>query len=166
MRVVRNAKTVSVVAGGVLVVAGCLGVWLAAKLQAGQEGARVIVFTVLFAAAAVIQGVVILSWDRRSKPMALMRAQAADTLPVILPLIMSPDWAHQFLPARCVAPTRRDAATIDIPPHTVSTNSVRVFGGKDRHETLHQSERCNDHMTLPANALSQVRERLGNTDRK
>jgi hypothetical protein len=136
MRVVRNAKTVSVVAGGVLVVAGCLGVWLAAKLQAGQEGARV------------------------------MRAQAADTLPVILPLIMSPDWAHQFLPARCVAPTRRDAATIDIPPHTVSTNSVRVFGGKDRHETLHQSERCNDHMTLPANALSQVRERLGNTDRK
>jgi hypothetical protein len=136
MRVVRNAKTVSVVAGGVLVVAGCLGVWLAAKLQAGQEGARV------------------------------MRAQAADTLPVILPLIMSPDWAHQFLPAPCVAPTRRDAATIDIPPHTVSTNSVRVFGGKDRHETLHQSERCNDHMTLPANALSQVRERLRNTDRK
>jgi hypothetical protein len=98
MRVDRNAKTVSVVAGGVRVVAGCLGVWLAAKLQAGQEGARVIVFTVLFAAAAVIQGVVILSWDRRSKPMALM----------------SPDWAHQFLPARCVAPTRRDAATIDI----------------------------------------------------
>jgi hypothetical protein len=86
MRVVRNPKPVSVVVGGALVLAGCLGVWLAAMLQAGQEDARQIVFTVLFAAAAVIQGVVILSWDRRSKPTALMRAQAADTLPGILPL--------------------------------------------------------------------------------
>jgi hypothetical protein len=89
MRVVRHAKPVSVVAGGVLVIAGCLGAWLAARVQAGQEDVRLVAFTVLFAAAAVIQGVVILSWDRRSKPMALMRAQAADTLPVLLPVAVS-----------------------------------------------------------------------------
>lgn len=88
MRVVRNAKPVSVAVGGSLVVVGCLGVWLGAMLQAEQDRPRSAVFTVLFAAGAVIQGVVILSWDHRSKPMALMRAQAADALPGILPVAM------------------------------------------------------------------------------
>lgn len=35
---------------------------------------------------ALVRGVVILSWNRRSEPMVLMRVQAADALPGILPL--------------------------------------------------------------------------------
>lgn len=88
MRVVQNAKPASVVAGGTLVLVGCLGVWLAVMLQAEQDRPRSTVFSVLFAAAAVVQGVLILSWDRRSKPMVLMRAQASDALPGILPVAM------------------------------------------------------------------------------
>lgn len=88
MRVVQNAKPVSVAVGATLVLAGCLGVWLAALLQAGLDRPRSTVFSVLFAAAAVVQGVLILSWDRRSKPMSLVRAQASDALPGILPAAM------------------------------------------------------------------------------
>jgi hypothetical protein len=86
VRVIQKAKPVSLAAGGILVVVGCAGVWLAVVLQAEQERPRSIAFAVLFAAAAVIQGVLILSWDRRSQPMVLMRAQPADALPVILPV--------------------------------------------------------------------------------
>ena len=89
MRVVRKAEQVSVVAGGAAVFGGSLGVWLAATVQAGHGDVRLIVFTVLFSAAAVIQGFLILSWNRRSKPMVLMRAQPSDALPGILPLAVA-----------------------------------------------------------------------------
>jgi hypothetical protein len=88
MRIVQNAKPVSVAVGGTLVLVGCLGAWLAAILQAELDRPRSTVFSVLFAAVAVIQGVLILSWDRRSKPMVLVRAQASDALPGILPVVM------------------------------------------------------------------------------
>ncbi len=123
MRVMRHPKPVSVAAGGVLVIAGCFGVWLAARLQAEQENARLIVFTILFAAAAVIRGVVILSWDRRSKPTALLRAQAADTLPVILPLTVTvpgiisvPDLADPANPALWLAGLFLVSAAISVVP--------------------------------------------------
>lgn len=86
MRVIRNAKPVSVVAGGTLMLAGCLGIWLAATATAGPENGRIVLFSFFFAVFALIRGVVLLSWNRRSEPMALMRAQAADALPAILPL--------------------------------------------------------------------------------
>ena len=88
MRIVQNAKPVSAAVGATLVLVGCLGVWLAAVLQAELDRPRSTVFSVLFAAAAVVQGVRILSWDRRSKPMTLVRAQASDALPGILPAAM------------------------------------------------------------------------------
>ena len=88
MRAIRKATPVAAAVGGILVVVGCAGVWLAIVLQAGQENPRLIAFTVLFAAVAVIQGVLILSWDWRSRPMVLMRAQAADLLPLILPVVV------------------------------------------------------------------------------
>jgi hypothetical protein len=86
MRAIRNAKPVSVAVGGSLLVLGCVGVWLTVViLHVDQDRPRSAAFTVLFAAAAAVQGVLILSWDRRSKPMVLMRAQPADALPAILP---------------------------------------------------------------------------------
>ena len=85
MRVVRNAKRVSVIGGGVVVVAAGFGLWRAAMLLNEHESARVAAFTAGFAAMAFIQGCVILFWDRRSTPTALMRPQAADAVLAILP---------------------------------------------------------------------------------
>ncbi|WP_427017320.1 hypothetical protein ACQCSX_01310 [Pseudarthrobacter sp. P1] len=84
----RNAKPVSVVVGGALVVAGCLGMWLAAILSAGPEDGKIVVFALFFAIGALVQGIVLLSWDRRSKSTALMRMQVADVLPGIMPLTL------------------------------------------------------------------------------
>ncbi|WP_146617491.1 hypothetical protein [Arthrobacter globiformis] len=44
--------------------------------------------TGMLAAVAFIRGFVILFWDRRSTPSALMRPQAADTLLAILPVVV------------------------------------------------------------------------------
>lgn len=86
MRVIRNAKPVSIAAGGVLVVVGCLGWWHAAVLWDGQANDRAAVFTAMLATLVIVQGAIILSWDRRSKPTVLMRAQAVDALPAALPV--------------------------------------------------------------------------------
>lgn len=86
MRVVRNAKPVSVAAGGAVVVFGCLGMWQAAILSTGQESDREVLFTAILSAMLLIQGGIILTWDRRSEPTVLMRPQAADAVLVILPL--------------------------------------------------------------------------------
>ena len=86
MRVVRNAKRVSLVVGGSLVVAGCLCMWLAGATLAGPEDARPAAFAFFIAVAALIQGIILLSWDRRSEPMALMRMQASDVLLALLPV--------------------------------------------------------------------------------
>ena len=88
MRMVRNARPVSLVVGGGLVVAGSLAIWLAAALSAGPDAGRNVLFTFLVAISAVIQGVILLSWNRRAKPMALMRMQAADVLPGVLPMVV------------------------------------------------------------------------------
>jgi hypothetical protein len=72
--------------GGALVVAGCLGIWHAAILSNGLESGRSIVLSFFLAIFALVRGVVILSWDRRSEPMVLVRMQAADALLGILPL--------------------------------------------------------------------------------
>ncbi|GAA1792322.1 hypothetical protein GCM10009712_44140 [Pseudarthrobacter sulfonivorans] len=85
MRVVRNAKRVSVMVGGVVVVAASLGLWRAAMLLDEQESVRAAAFTAGFAAMAFIQGGIILFWDRRSTPSVLMRPQAADAILAILP---------------------------------------------------------------------------------
>ena len=85
MRVVRNPKRVSVLVGGVVVVAASFGLWRAAMLLAAEESARVAAFTAGFAAMAFIQGCIILFWDRRSTPTVLMRPQAADAILAILP---------------------------------------------------------------------------------
>lgn len=86
MRVVTKPKPVSLMAGGALGIAGCLAMWHAATLSMGPEDGRSIVFSFFFAVFALVRAVVILSWDRRSQPTALLRMQAADTLPGILPL--------------------------------------------------------------------------------
>lgn len=86
MRVVRNVKPVSVAAGGAVVFCGCLGMWHAAILSTGQESDRVVLSTALLSAMLLIQGGVMLTWDRRSESTVLMRAQAADAVFVILPL--------------------------------------------------------------------------------
>jgi hypothetical protein len=86
MRVVRNAKRVSLVVGGSLVVAGCLCMWLAGAILAGPEDARPAAFAFFIAVPALIQGIILLSWDRRSEPMALMRMQASDVLLATLPV--------------------------------------------------------------------------------
>jgi nitrate reductase gamma subunit len=85
MRVIRNAKRVSVLGGGVVVVAASFGLWRAAMLLNENENGRVAAFTAGFAAMAFIQGCVILFWDRRSAPSVLMRPQPADALLAILP---------------------------------------------------------------------------------
>ncbi|HKU31258.1 MAG TPA: hypothetical protein VJQ60_12280 [Arthrobacter sp.] len=86
MKVIRNAKRVSVVGGGVAVVASGLGLWRSAVLLNEQEIGRATALTAMLAAWAFIQGWVILLWDRRSTPTVLMRLQAADILGVILPV--------------------------------------------------------------------------------
>lgn len=88
VRVVRNAKPVSQVVGGGLLVAGGLGIWLAGVLSAGSGDGSSVLFAFFFAIFALIQGVLLLSWNRRSKPTALMRVQAADVLPGVLPLVV------------------------------------------------------------------------------
>jgi heme A synthase len=88
VKIIRRAKRASIVLGAALALVGCLGVWMATLLQAEQGRSSLIVLSVLFSAAAVIQGVRFLTWDRRSKPTVLMRAQLADALPVILPVAM------------------------------------------------------------------------------
>lgn len=88
VREVRNAKPVSQVVGGGLVVTGGLGIWLASVLSAGSGDGSSILFASFFAIFALIQGVLLLSWNRRSKPTALMRVQAADVLPGVLPLVV------------------------------------------------------------------------------
>jgi hypothetical protein len=85
MRVIRNAKPVSIVAGSALLLEGGAGMWLAATAPAGPQNGRIVFLAFYIGVIGLIRGVVILSWDRRSKPMALMRAQAADALPFILP---------------------------------------------------------------------------------
>ena len=86
MRVVKNAKPVSVVVGGALMIAGFLGLWLAAMPSSGPGDGRRVVFAFFFAVVALVQGVFILSWNRRTKHMALVRMQAADVIPGLLPL--------------------------------------------------------------------------------
>lgn len=86
MRVVKNPKPVSVMIGGGVVLAGCLGMWHAAVLSSGPQDGRNIGFSFFFAVFALVRGVVILSWERRSQPTTLLRIQAADTLPGLLPL--------------------------------------------------------------------------------
>jgi hypothetical protein len=88
MRVIRNAKPVSIVAGSTLLLEGCAGMWFAATAPPGPENGRIVFLAFFSGVVGLIRGVVILSWDRRTKPMALMRAQAADALPVILPVAM------------------------------------------------------------------------------
>ncbi|WP_144673670.1 hypothetical protein [Arthrobacter sp. U41] len=88
VRVIRNAKRVSVVGGGVLVIAGGLGLWRTAVLLNEPEPGRVAALTGMLAVVAFIRGFVILFWDRRSTPSALMRPQAADALVAILPVIV------------------------------------------------------------------------------
>jgi uncharacterized membrane protein YiaA len=60
MRVVGNAKRVSVIAGGVLVVAAGLGLWQAALLLSEHETVRVAAFTAMFAVMVLIRGGIIL----------------------------------------------------------------------------------------------------------
>lgn len=86
MRVVSKPKRVSVMVGGTLVIAGCLGIWHAAILSVGPGEGRRIGLSFFFAIFALVRGVVILSWNHWSEPMVLMRAQAADALLGILPL--------------------------------------------------------------------------------
>lgn len=86
MRVIRNPKLVSRVAGSALLLEGGAGMWLAATAPAGPQNGRIVFLAFSIGVIGLIRGVVILSWNRRSKPMVLMRAQAADVLPVILPL--------------------------------------------------------------------------------
>lgn len=88
VREVRNAKPVSQVVGGGLVLTGGLGIWLAGVLSAGSGDGSSILFAFFFAIFALIQGVLLLSWNRRSSPTALMRVQAADVLPGVLPLVV------------------------------------------------------------------------------
>lgn len=86
MRVVSKPKQVSVMAGGALIVVGCLGIWHAAILSVGPGEGRSIVLSFFLAIFVLVRGVVILSWNRRSEPTVLMRMQAADALLGILPL--------------------------------------------------------------------------------
>ncbi|WP_284983079.1 hypothetical protein [Arthrobacter sp. efr-133-TYG-118] len=86
MRVVRNAKPVSIVAGSALLVEGCAGMWLAATAPAGPENGRIVLFSFFYAVVALIWGVVMLSWRLWSKPMVLVRAQVADAFPLVLPI--------------------------------------------------------------------------------
>jgi uncharacterized membrane protein HdeD (DUF308 family) len=86
MRVLTNPKPVAFTAGGALLIAGCLGIWHAAILSTGPEDGRSIGISYFLAIFALVRGVVILSWNHRSEPMALMRMQAADALQGILPL--------------------------------------------------------------------------------
>jgi len=86
MRVVSKPKRVSVMVGGALVIAGCLGIWHAAVLSNGPGNGRSIVMSFFLAIFALVRGVVILSWNHRSEPMVLMRMQAADAFQGILPL--------------------------------------------------------------------------------
>ncbi|WP_144406280.1 hypothetical protein [Arthrobacter sp. SPG23] len=76
----------AVIVGGALVVAGCLGIWHAAIISNGLESGRRIGLSFFLAIFALVRGVVILSWNRRTEPMVLMRVQAADALLGILPL--------------------------------------------------------------------------------
>lgn len=87
MRVVRNAKRVSVLGGGVLVVASGVGLWRTAVLLNQQQIGRVTALTGMFAVWLFIQGCIILLWDRRSTPTVLMRPQPADALWAILPVV-------------------------------------------------------------------------------
>jgi hypothetical protein len=123
MRVVRNPRTVSVMVGGALVIVGCLAMWHAATLSMGPEDARSIGFSFFFAVFALIRGVVILAWHRRSKPMALMRIQAADALPAILPLavlastlLAVPELADPARPYLWMAGLLLGSAAISIAP--------------------------------------------------
>ncbi|BAS16447.1 hypothetical protein AHiyo8_47500 [Arthrobacter sp. Hiyo8] len=86
MRVIRNAKPVSIVAGSTLLLEGCAGMWLAATAPAGPENGRIVLLSFFDAVVALIWGVVILSWPFWSKQMVLVRVQPADAIPVILPL--------------------------------------------------------------------------------
>lgn len=85
MRVIRSAKRVSVLGGGVVVIAAGFCLWRAAALLNENENVRVAAFTAGFAATAFIQGCVILFWDRRSSPTVLMRPQPADALLALFP---------------------------------------------------------------------------------
>lgn len=123
MRVVAKPKPVSVMAGGALVIAGCFAMWHAAILSIGPEDGRSIVLSFFFAVFALIRGVVILSWNHRSKPMALMRMQAADALPGILPLavvvstvLSIPELADPARPYLWMAVLLLGSATISAAP--------------------------------------------------
>lgn len=85
MRVIRNAKRVSVLAGGFVVIAAGFALWRAAVILDENENARVAASTAGFAGMAFIQGCVILFWNRRSTPTVLMRPQPADLLLALLP---------------------------------------------------------------------------------
>ncbi|MFF2296895.1 hypothetical protein [Arthrobacter sp. NPDC058127] len=86
MRVIRNAKAISIVAGSALVLEGCAGMWLAAAAPPGPENGRIVLLSFLYAVGALILGVVMLTWRYWSKPMVLVRAQVADAFPLILPI--------------------------------------------------------------------------------
>ncbi|WP_461186777.1 hypothetical protein [Arthrobacter sp. Z4-13] len=85
MRVIRNAKRVSVLGGGIVVIAAGFCLWQAAVLLNENANGRVAAFTAGFAAMAIIQGCVILFWDRRSSPTVLMRPQLADAFLAVFP---------------------------------------------------------------------------------
>lgn len=103
MRVIRHAKRVSVVWGGLVVIAGGFGLWRAAVLLNEPEPGRVAALTGIFAAVAFIQGFIILLWDRRSTPSALVRPQAADALVAVLPVVV-------IVPSLAALPEVRDPA--------------------------------------------------------
>ncbi|MCZ9882369.1 hypothetical protein [Arthrobacter sp. B2a2-09] len=73
-------------AGSTLLLEGCAGMWLAATAPAGPENGRIVFLSFSIAVVALIWGVIVLSWRLWSKPMVLVRAQAADAFPVILPV--------------------------------------------------------------------------------
>ncbi|MDQ0031487.1 hypothetical protein [Arthrobacter bambusae] len=86
MRVIRHAKAVSTVAGATLVLEGCAWLWLATTAPPGPGNVRIVLLSFGAAVGAMIWGVVMLTWRLWPKPMVLVRAQAADVFPLILPI--------------------------------------------------------------------------------
>ena len=123
MRMVRNARPVSVVVGGTLVVAGSVGLWLAAMLQDDPGNGRRVLLIFIAAVTAVIQGMMLLSWNLRSRTMVLMLAQPADALPGILPFavlvsatVALPELADPTNPALWIAVLMLCAAVLAVVP--------------------------------------------------